>query len=174
MAPNESSICRVVCDAGPVIHLDELGCENLFQDFKEVILTEAVWNEIIFNIPNGWNKTDLPFIRKTNCIPVGEDLNTLCRVFSLHRGEVSALGIMENNPEALFLTDDCAARLVAEKMGYNVHGTIGILLRAIRRELLKPSEVLNLLSELPQRSSLYIRNSLLNEVIENLKKEFQL
>ncbi|HDL63814.1 MAG TPA: DUF3368 domain-containing protein [Proteobacteria bacterium] len=81
---------------------------------------------------------------------------------------------MEKNPEALFLTDDCAARLVAGKMGYNVHGTIGILLRAIRRELLKPSEVLNLLSELPQRGSLYIRTSLLNEIIERLKNRFNL
>ncbi|MEA1927897.1 MAG: DNA-binding protein [Candidatus Auribacterota bacterium] len=174
MAPNEPLVCQVVCDAGPVIHLDELGCGDLFRDFKEVILTEAVWNEIIFNRPAGWNKQVLPFIRKPNYIPEGQDLTTLCRVFSLHRGEVSALGIMANNPGALFLTDDCAARLVADKMGYNVHGTVGILLRAIRRELLKPSEVLNLLSELPQRSSLYIRTSLLNEVIENLKKEFQL
>ena len=174
MVPNEPSISRVVCDAGPVIHLDELGCGDLFQDFKEVILTKAVWNEIISNRPAGWNKKDLPFIRKPDYIPVGEELTTLCRVFSLHRGEVSSLGIMENNPGALFLTDDCAARLVAGKMGYNVHGTIGILLRAIRRELLKPSEVLNLLSELPQRGSLYIRTSLLNEIIERLKNRFNL
>lgn len=174
MAPNEPLIYRVVCDAGPIIHLDELGCGNLFQDFKEVLLTEAVWNEIISNRPSGWNRTDLPFVRKSNYVPVGEELNTLCRVFSLHRGEVSALGIMEKNPGALFLTDDCAARLVAGKMGYNVHGTIGILLRAIRRDILKPSEVLNLLSELPQRSSLYIRNSLLNEIILKLKNQFNL
>ena len=174
MAPNEPLIHRVVCDAGPIIHLDELGCGNLFQDFKEVLLTEAVWNEIISNRPAGWNRTDLPFVRKSNCVPVGEELNTLCRVFSLHRGEVSALGIMEKNPGALFLTDDCAARLVAGKMGYNVHGTIGILLRAIRRDILKPSEVLNLLSELPQRSSLYIRYSLLNEIILKLKNQFNL
>ncbi len=115
MVPNEPSICRVVCDAGPVIHLDELGCGDLFRDFKEVILTNTVWNEIIFNRPVGWNKTDLPFIRKPDYMPVSEELTTLCRVFSLHRGEVSALGIMENDPGALFLTDDCAARLVAEK-----------------------------------------------------------
>lgn len=174
MAPNEPLIHRVVCDAGPVIHLAELGCGNLFQDFKEVLLTEAVWNEVISNRPSGWNGNDLPFVLKPDYVPVGEELNTLCRVFSLHWGEVSALGIMEKNPEALFLTDDCAARLVAGKMGYNVHGTIGILLRAIRRELLKPSEVLNLLSELPQRGSLYIRTSLLNEIIERLKNRFNL
>ena len=30
--------------------------------------------------------------------------------------------IMGKNPGASFLTDDCAARLVAERMGYKVHG----------------------------------------------------
>ncbi|MEA1927975.1 MAG: hypothetical protein U9N73_07185 [Candidatus Auribacterota bacterium] len=59
MAPNEPLIHRVVCDAGPIIHLDELGCGDLFHDFKEVILTEAVWNEIISHRPAGCNKTAL-------------------------------------------------------------------------------------------------------------------
>ena len=33
----KSSI-KVVCDAGPLIHLDELNCLELFADFEEIVL----------------------------------------------------------------------------------------------------------------------------------------
>jgi hypothetical protein len=36
MAGNENSIPRVVCDAGPLIHLHELGCLELLADFPAV------------------------------------------------------------------------------------------------------------------------------------------
>lgn len=51
MVQNDPSISLVVCNASPVIHLDEIGCGDLFRDFKEVILTKAVRNEIIFQRP---------------------------------------------------------------------------------------------------------------------------
>jgi hypothetical protein len=35
MAATESAIRTVVCDAGPLIHLDELGCLGLLADFSE-------------------------------------------------------------------------------------------------------------------------------------------
>jgi hypothetical protein len=36
----------VVCDAGPLIHLDESGCLDLLSDFSEVLVPEAVWREV--------------------------------------------------------------------------------------------------------------------------------
>lgn len=35
----------VVCDAGPLIHLDEVGALDLLEDFAEVLVPEAVWAE---------------------------------------------------------------------------------------------------------------------------------
>ena len=71
---------------------------------------------------------------------------------------------MEQNPQALFLTDDAAARLVAIQMGFNVHGTIGIPLRSIRRGQMTPKEVLDILKDMPLQTTLYIRHSLLKEI----------
>ncbi len=34
-----------ICDAGPLIHLDELGCLHLLTDFR-VWVPEAVWKEV--------------------------------------------------------------------------------------------------------------------------------
>lgn len=42
---SESSV-KVVCDAGPLIHLDELDCLPLLKDFDEVLVPEQVWQEV--------------------------------------------------------------------------------------------------------------------------------
>src|SRR5438270_251796 len=39
--PNRAG--SLVSDAGPLIHLDELGCLDLLQDFAEVLVPDAVW-----------------------------------------------------------------------------------------------------------------------------------
>lgn len=36
----------VILDAGPLIHLDELGSLNLLTDFQERIVPAAVWEEV--------------------------------------------------------------------------------------------------------------------------------
>jgi len=37
----------VVCDAGPLIHLDELGCLDLLSDFQAVLVPGLVWREVV-------------------------------------------------------------------------------------------------------------------------------
>jgi predicted nucleic acid-binding protein len=106
--------------------------------------------------------------------PVEPPLQTMYRIFSLDAGEVAALAFMSKEPGLLFLTDDPAARLVATKLGYHVHGTIGVLLRAIRRDLMKPEEVIDRIKLIPLQSSLYIKASLLQEVISQVKQELYL
>ncbi|MBN1483735.1 MAG: hypothetical protein JXA37_03360 [Chloroflexia bacterium] len=81
---------------------------------------------------------------------------------------------MRQHPGAILLTDDTAARLAAEQLGMSAHGTIGILLRAIRRNLRTPQEVLALLQALPIKSSLHIRPTLLGTIIEQVQQEFDL
>ena len=109
------SPAKVICDAGPVIHLDEVNCLNL-----------------------------------------------------LDAGETEALALMERNPQAIFLTDDAAARLVAEQMRYNVHGTIGILLRSIRRGQRNPKEILRGLKFLNLQHILIIMQNGYFDILKNL------
>jgi len=40
------SSMKSVCDAGPIIHLDELDCIHLLSDFQEIILSDTVWAKI--------------------------------------------------------------------------------------------------------------------------------
>jgi predicted nucleic acid-binding protein len=87
---------------------------------------------------------------------------------------MEALCLMVNRPGSLFLTDDAAARLAAQQLGYSVHGTIGILIRAVRRNQLTALEVINRLRSIPDQSSLFIRVSLLDEILYQLEEEFNL
>ena len=168
------SINRVVCDAGPIIHLHELNCLDLLGDFQEILLSDTVWEEINQHRASALKTSGLSFIRSPGKIPTGEPLITMSRIFSLDAGETEALAIMENNPKAMFFTDDSSARLVAEQMGFKVHGTIGILVRSIRRGHMKPEEILRVLTEIPLKTTLHIKSSLLDEVILKIKSEFQL
>lgn len=98
---------------------------------------------------------------------IGASMETINKV-------VEALAVMEKNPTAMFLTDDAAARLVAKQMGFNVHGSIGILIRGIRRGMKKPEQVVSILEEIPLKSTLYIKSSLLEKIIHKIKDEFRI
>ncbi len=168
------STSKVVCDSGPVIHLDELNCLHLLEDFQEVLIPDAVQKEIKRYRLLSLDKLSVPFVFSPGNIPDNTRLLTLCRIFSLDVGEIEALALIEKNPQAIFLTDDASARMVAEQMGFRVHGTIGILVRSIRRGQMEVGEVLGILQKVRSKSTLYIKPSLLDEIIQQIREEFNL
>ena len=123
----------VVCDAGPLIHLDELGCLDLLSDFSEVLIPEAVWDEVEKHRPEAMAKAEVAFRLKNPHNPVPADLEALAQIFSLHRGEWEALRVALEHPSGILLSDDTAARLAAANLEIRTHGTVGVLVRAIRR-----------------------------------------
>ncbi len=173
MAVSKSNI-KAICDAGPIIHLDELNCLDLLCDFQEIVLGDIVREEVKHHRPGALKKPNIHFMRASQKYPEGDLLRAMCKIFTLDAGEIEAFAIIEKNPGALFFTDDASARLVADRMGFKVHGTIGIIVRAIRRELMQPEQVLQILSEIPSKSSLHIRTSLLEKIIGKIKREFHL
>jgi predicted nucleic acid-binding protein len=89
----------------------------------------------------------------------------LANSLGLDRGEVSALLLCQDLENALLLSDDSAARLAAEALGFAVHGTLGILLRSMRRGLRSKPQVLLMLRSVPRSSTLHVRPALLEEII---------
>lgn len=165
---------KVICDAGPIIHLDELESVHLLSDFREVLVGPHVRAEIAQFRPLALAKIDQ--FSSSPVVASSQDpvLLSLCKVFALDAGEVEALLLMKQFPANMLLTDDAAARVVAERMGFRVHGSIGILIRAIRRGQLKAHHVLELLDQVPDRSTLFIRRSLLDHIKESIRKEYGL
>ena len=163
----------IVCDAGPLIHLDEVGCLLLLNDFNQVLVPEQVWQEVERYRPQAFTRYNLSIQRVNLTISTQPAFETLVQALSLDLGEQSALSLMQTYPQAIFLTDDAAARLAAVTLGYRVHGTIGILLRAVRRRQRSRDEVLTILRNLPTQSTLHIRDKLLQEIITRLEAQDQ-
>lgn len=160
----------VVSDAGPLIHLDELGVVNLLTDFKSVLVPPEVWKEVQIHRPAALSAIPLtqaapPKVPQTSFL-------SLAKALSLGDGEQQAILLMHRHPLAIFLTDDAAARLAATYLGFRVYGTIGILIRAIRTKQLTSENAISLIEQIPQRSSLFIKQELLESILARLKAEF--
>ncbi|MFZ2393300.1 hypothetical protein [Rhodoferax sp.] len=153
----------VVADAGPLIHLDELNCLSLLADFSEVRVPEAVWAEVLQHRPQALECRQVRWIKCST--EVSQEVATLAQIYTLHAGEYEALNLCLTCPDAWLLTDDAAARLAAKALNIRAHGSLGLLIRAIRRQQLSKNQVINLLQQIPTQSSLHIRPGLLAEVI---------
>ena len=170
MAATESRRQVVVCDAGPLIHLDELGCLPLLSDFPSVLVPELVWGEVSRHRPTAFENAGVMIERRTATTPLPPNLESLGRLFALHNAEFDALHLALETNAGLFLTDDTAARLAARQLSIPVHGTIGIVLRALRRGQKPKDEVLRLLRSLTSVSTLHIRRSLLDEILREIEQ----
>ncbi len=170
MAGNEPARPIVVCDAGPLIHLDEVGCVELLADFPQVLVPIAVWDEVANHRPSVLTHNVVCFQKVTPGKAVSTELDALSRLLGLHRGEQEALQVAQTHAGSLVLTDDTAARLAARNLGLAVHGTIGVLLRAIRRKQKTKGEVVSLLRSLPTTSTLHVRTALLEEIIREVEQ----
>jgi predicted nucleic acid-binding protein len=164
-------VSGVICDAGPLIHLNELESLSLLADFDNIWVPEQVWQEVERHRPGALWQSDLSLQKVPMVISTQPVFQTLMQALSLGLGEQAALSLMQNHPQAIFLTDDAAARLAAVTLGYRVHGSIGILLRAVRRQQRTREEVLTLLCTLPTQSTLHIRSNLLQEIINKLESQ---
>jgi predicted nucleic acid-binding protein len=164
------SIRPVVLDAGPLIHLDELDALDLLDSFNDVIIPQIVWEEVTHHRPSISLANRQTCSIHTVVYPASPTLRMLTGSFALDAGEVAALALAEMCKVPVFLTDDAAARVAGESMGLSVHGTIGVVVRAIRTGQRTKEQVLQMLRSIPEISSLHISRKLLDEVIETVSK----
>ncbi len=164
----------VVCDAGPLIHLDELGALDLASDMGTLLVPEQVWVEVSRHRPVAPEERWGCLSHVEVACEADPRVVTLARALLLNAGEQSAITLALNTVGSILLCDDAAARLAAESLGIRVHGTLGVLLRAARRRLRSRADVLALLAAIPTQSSLHVRPRLLDEVIRSARAEFHL
>ena len=83
-----------LCDAGPLIHLDEMDCLDLLKDFKAILIPEQVRDEVARHRPAALKSQTLDI----QCLPVpistDPQFRALGKAFSLDLGEQAALLLM--------------------------------------------------------------------------------
>jgi predicted nucleic acid-binding protein len=151
----------VVLDAGPLIHLDELNCHQVLGGFEKLLIPSVVWQEATRHRPF---LTLLQIPRAQIADPHGLpplNLQAASPVAELHVGEIAALTLLHEAGGGLLLSDDDAARRTAEALGFSVSGTLGLLLRGIRLNLITNDEVRAVLRDLRARTTLHVSRAVL-------------
>ncbi len=157
-----------VLDAGPLIHLDELGSLNLLAGYQEVLLPDIVENEARRHRPE-IQIDSIPGLVRVSSNPVTtEPLSALAAEFGLHAGELAAIHVLKEHHGHLLLSDDAAARAMAEAVGFQVRGTVGLILRGWQRGQISKAAAVGLLEALPVKSTLHLRPGFLARVLEQI------
>ncbi|MBI4043926.1 MAG: hypothetical protein HY393_03935 [Candidatus Diapherotrites archaeon] len=151
---------RAVIDAGPIIHLRELGLLRAFNPF-ELFTVPLVFNEVKV----------LPSFISVEAAFDGMKADLIAAECGLGLAESQCMALAKKKEILLFLTDDLDARTTAEALGLEPHGTIGILLKAYRKGLFSRKEVVRHIQSIPRKSTLYITQEIIEYVVREIKRK---
>lgn len=157
-----------VLDAGPLIHLDEVAGLHLLAGYREVLLPDIVEREVLRHRPAIDLSQVSGLVRVSAVPPLEESLLSLAEEFGLHQGELAAIAVLKEHHGRCLLSDDAAARALAEVIGFEVRGSVGLILRGWQREQISKAEAVELLHRLAGASSLHMRSTLLDQVLRQL------
>jgi predicted nucleic acid-binding protein len=173
-APAEAdkpAVRRIVCDTGPLLHLDEAKCLGILQHAGDLHIPPTVDTELCRQDP-GWPAKKKSWIHVT---PLGPPHCTAAEAWHkaglLHSGEAEAMELARQLRADWFLTDDSSARLVGQACGLEVHGSLGIVLWAAASEHLTRAEAEAALRGLAE-SSLWVSPSVLAQAKAALRQLF--
>jgi len=130
----------VVSNAGPLIALARIERFSLLRSiFGHLCIPQAVYDEVVVK---GAGRAGADETRKAvgdwiEILPVKDTAMARSLLTKLGRGESEAIALAMETKAALVLLDDERARTVAEFMGLNVSGTVGVLVQAHGRGFLK-------------------------------------
>src|SRR3989344_1030432 len=151
---------KAVIDAGPIIHLMEIGAERALHVFS--LITPSGVVEEVRVMPKGITVVD------------NYDKNLVSALqneFSLGLGESECIALAKAEKISIFLTDDLDARTTATSLGLEPHGTMGIMLKAYKNKIFSKKETIDFIGNLKSRSSLYITSELVDLVVARLENE---
>jgi predicted nucleic acid-binding protein len=154
-----------VTNTGPLVALAKLNHLHLLSTlFDTVIIPRAVYREcVLVGQERGYRdaKVIRAFLERMDWHPLAPPTQqpTLANDVRLGKGEIEAIALAEHY-HSLLLIDDVYARAVAERMGVQTVGTIGILVTAYRQRNLAPDVFEELLMTIEQRSDIWIHPDL--------------
>lgn len=156
---------KVVSNTGPILHLCEINLFKALNIFSNILIPHEVENEL--------RKNKIVFPSKIKVVALGSEFKDKAKIFvnqyDLDLGEAEAIALVLQEKADYFLTDDLDARQVAGNYNIEVHGTIGIILRSFREKVVSQEIAIERVMELKTKSSLFITQDLIDEVIKAIQ-----
>lgn len=160
-----------VSNSGPLIHLAQIGRFKLLSMFSKIYIPRKVYEEV--SIPDKPGEAELRSAENIEVLGVleSEVESIKARIcVKLDEGELQALCLCEKLGVNLFLTDDLDARETGKKLGFEVHGSVGIIARAYRECLVDLRETENALKALYEVSSLFVAKEIIEMALKELRR----
>lgn len=124
----------VVSDASPLINLARVGRFDLLAAlYGRIVIPQAVYEEVV---ERGEGREGSREVRDTDWIEVRtpqDELAVRALAAELGTGEAAAIVLALEFGASLLLVDEIRGRRIAQQLGLEVRGTLGVLARA-RRE----------------------------------------
>ena len=152
---------RAVCDSGPIIHLTEIGCIEALKIAKSLLIPEEVLKEI---------RTKPSTIKAEKLQGKYKDIaKYLTTEYGIDLGEAEAISLCIQQKISLLFTDDLEARAVAKHYNIEVHGTVGILIKAFAEGIISKNKAIEKLNSIRTESSLFITKDLIDWSVKKIK-----
>lgn len=130
----------VISDTTPLISLMKIESLDILEKmYKEIIVPKAVYDELIINMDY---QSEIDIIQKctflqTKIVKENLSVSLLQKQLKLDLGESEAIVLANSINADLIIIDERKARRIAKDIGLNVTGTLGILVEAKQRGLVK-------------------------------------
>lgn len=163
-----------IINATPFIYLAKLGKLNLIRQlYPRIVTTPEVRDEVLnreepeydvlFDALQSWLKVEE--------VKNSKMLEQLQKSHNIHAGEASMIILAnEKKKEALLFIDDKSARAVAKSFGFEVSGTLGIIIDATLNSLITKSQALQLIDQLAENTPFRMSLKLYKLVTEKIKE----
>jgi predicted nucleic acid-binding protein len=166
----DTGITSAVVDAGPLIHLGEIGALSLLRLFPAIYIPGAVWQEAVASgrVVSA-DLEILPNLHRCELLP--ESVTRFSRAYSLmhlHTGERESLYVCIQDNIHLLLTDDLAVRKAAKLLELTPVGSLGVIVRAYKMLMLTLSQAERYILDLQDVSSLFVTRAIVELALESL------
>lgn len=160
----------VVSNSTPIILLQKIGQLGLVQKlYSKIYIAKAVFQEVIIDGADKIEQND--FLAKYNWIEIVKIKNVEAKQMfttSLHDGEVETMILAMEKSADLCILDDLLARKYAKRFNLNITGTLGLLIAAKKRGIVK--EIKPLIEQLVD-IGMFVGRDLYNSVISMAREE---
>jgi len=160
-----------VADAGPLIHLAEIGGLHFLSSFDTIHIPDAVWTETFGQ--GRLSQRDLFLIENVKRhLLTRKEVESFVKekkIARLHAGEQECLFVCVNEGLSLILTDDLAVREAAKQLGLVPVGSLGIVVSAFKHGELSLEKAEKYIADLYDVSSLFVTRAIVDLAIKQLR-----